>query len=137
MKQYRTKSPTEEGKLLPEDPKQRKMYPLQSGVFNYFPAALIETSFVSYVGNDQHNPGEPLHWARGKSQDEPDASARHNFEGTVIGSDGEEHLVKDIDGTYLMAKECWRVLAKFQKLLEKEGAPLARGARLPEPEKKS
>ena len=132
VKQYRTKSPAESGKLLPDDPKERKMYPVQTGVYDYFPSAIIETSFVSYVGNDQHNPGESLHWARGKSQDEPDACARHIMEGVVRRADGKLHLVKDIDGTYLLAKATWRLMAMFQKLLEQEGAPLARGARLPE-----
>lgn len=132
MKEYRKKSPAESGKLLPENPVERKMYPIAEGVLDYFPAALLEISHVSYVGNDQHNPGQKLHWARGKSQDEADASIRHFMEGFTISNDGETHLVKDVDGTYLLAKECWRVLALFQKLLEKEGAPLARGARLPE-----
>src|SRR6185312_4208739 len=35
---------------------------------------------VSYLGNQQHNPGQPLHWARGKSMDQLDAAARHEAE---------------------------------------------------------
>ena len=54
--------------LLPTDAKERKKIPVGSGVLDYFPAALAEIAKVSQAGNDQHNPGEELHWARGKSQ---------------------------------------------------------------------
>src|ERR1035437_9682442 len=58
----------------------RKAYPLVTGLFDYFPKALLEVSHVSYVGNDQHNPGHPLHWDRTKSQDDIDAFGRHFLE---------------------------------------------------------
>ena len=35
-------------------------------------AALAEVARVSKAGNDQHNPGQPLHWARDKSADHAD-----------------------------------------------------------------
>src|ERR1700743_1585161 len=63
--------------LLPTDPKERKKIPLYSGLLKYFPDALIEIAKVSYAGNEQHNPGQPLHWAREKSTDQEDTLLRH------------------------------------------------------------
>lgn len=95
---------------LPKEPQERKNLPICTGVLDYFPDALAEVARVSKVGNDQHNPGQPLHWDRAKSQDESDAMIRH-----VIERHG-----KDTDGTYHAAKMAWRALAFLQKLLEAE-----------------
>ena len=54
---------------LPEDADSRNDYPLDDGLFGYFAAALAEVAKVSKVGNDQHNPGQPMHWDRSKSRD--------------------------------------------------------------------
>lgn len=107
--------------LLPTDAAERKAIPLASGLLDYFPAALAEVARVSKVGNDQHNPGEPIHWARGKSMDQSDTIIRHFMERGAIDSDGLRHS----------AKLAWRALALLQLELEAAGAPLARGARLP------
>jgi hypothetical protein len=122
--------------LLPSEPSERKKFPVATGVLDYFPSALLQVAYVSYIGNVQHNPGQPLHWARGKSMDQEDTTIRHFMERTV-SSDGNvtSALTKDTDGTYHLAKAIWRLLATFQIALEAEGAPLARGARLPEAEK--
>tara|TARA_Y100001963_G_C6771497_1_gene445137 strand:+ start:2197 stop:2487 length:291 start_codon:yes stop_codon:yes gene_type:complete len=88
---------------------QRKEMPVYSGVLKYFPLAIKYISKVSYAGNEQHNPGKPLHWDRKKSGDELDALARHLTEcGTL-----------DDDGLYHDAKVAWRALANLEKLLEK------------------
>jgi hypothetical protein len=42
----------------------RKNYPVATGVLDYFPDALLEIARVSKIGNDQHHPGQPLHWDR-------------------------------------------------------------------------
>jgi hypothetical protein len=105
--------------ILPTDPKQRKAIPLSSGVFDYFSSALIEVAKVSQTGNDQHNPGMPLHWSRAKSQDHPDTMLRHFLERGAVDTDGTRHS----------AKMVWRALAILQLELEEAGAPLARGAR--------
>ena len=110
--------------VLPTDPKERKTYPIGTGVLDYFPNALAEIARVSYQGNQQHNPGEPLHWARSKSADQADTIIRHFMERGKIDSDGMRHS----------AKLAWRALALLQLELEAEGAPIARGAT--EPEKK-
>jgi hypothetical protein len=104
---------------LPADPKARKAIPLGTGVIDYFPAALAEVAMVSQSGNEQHNPGQPLHWARGKSMDHSDALMRHFMERGSCDSDGMRHS----------AKLAWRALALLQQEMEAAGAPLARGAR--------
>ncbi|MGH7261586.1 MAG: dATP/dGTP diphosphohydrolase domain-containing protein [Nitrospiraceae bacterium] len=103
---------------LPTEAVERKAVPLCTGVLDYFPAALAEVARVSKVGNDQHNPGEPLHWARGKSMDQADCLLRHLVErGTV-----------DVDGVLHSAKLAWRALALLQLELEADGAPMSRGS---------
>ena len=105
---------------LPPDAERRKTHPLASGVIDYFSAALIEIARVSYHGNQQHNPGQPLHWSRGKSNDHADCLIRHFIDRGTLDSDGIRHS----------AKLAWRALALLQLELEAAGAPLARGARL-------
>lgn len=104
--------------LLPSGAADRKKIPLAGGVLDYFTAALIEVAKVSYVGNEQHNPGQPLHWARGKSMDHADTMLRHFTERGTIDTDGCRHS----------AKMVWRALAILQMEMEAEGAPIARGA---------
>ena len=108
--------------VLPSDAKERKKIPIATGFFDYFPSAIAEISKVSYQGNEQHNPGEPLHHARGKSKDHADTMLRHFLERGTF----------DVDGMRHSAKMVWRGLCILQLELEAEGAPLARGAKLPE-----
>lgn len=105
--------------MLPTDPAARKALPLCTGVLDYFPDALAEVAACSKAGNDQHQPGEPLYWARAKSGDEADALLRHLMQRGTVDSDGIRHS----------AKVAWRALALLQRELEADGAPLARGAR--------
>src|SRR5262245_7764449 len=65
---------------LPNDPKERKNHPVTRGFLHYFPAAIAAVARVSKKGNDQHNPGEPLHWSREKSDDHADCAGRHLIE---------------------------------------------------------
>ena len=104
---------------LPTDAAARKAVPLASGCLDYFPDALAAVAECSKAGNDQHNPGQPLHWARAKSGDEADALLRHLMDRGTFDTDGIRHS----------AKVAWRALAMLQKELEADGAPLARGAR--------
>ena len=55
----------------------RKDYPITTGCIHYFPDALKAVARCSKIGNDQHNPGEPLHWAKDKSTDHLDCLACH------------------------------------------------------------
>lgn len=91
----------------------RKKIPLYSGVIAYFPDALMEVAKVSQVGNDQHNKGEALHWAREKSTDQMDCVLRH------ITDDARGEIFDD-DGMRHKAKAAWRILAQLQLDIEKD-----------------
>jgi hypothetical protein len=109
----------EKKSVLPTEAAERKKYPIATGFIDYFSAAIAEISHVSYKGNEQHNPGQPLHWARNKSADQADTIMRHFLErGTIDPVDGIRHS----------AKLAWRALALLQLELEAEGYPIARGA---------
>lgn len=88
----------------------RKQHPVATGVLDYFPDALLAIANVSRVGNDQHNPGQPLHWDRSKSTDEADALMRHFLDRGGFDNDGVRHS----------AKMAWRALALLQKEIEME-----------------
>jgi len=96
--------------VLPTEAVSRKAIPVATGCIDYFPDALIAVAELSKVGNDQHNPGQPLHWAREKSTDESDALMRHFIERGTIDTDGVRHS----------AKVAWRALALLQKEIEND-----------------
>jgi hypothetical protein len=96
--------------LLPTDPADRKATPICSGVIDYFPLALAEIARVSKAGNDQHNPGQPLHWDKTKSLDHSDCIVRHLIDRGTVDSDGQRHS----------AKLAWRALALLETELEAE-----------------
>lgn len=90
---------------LPSDSARRKASPVYSGVLAYFPDALLAVARVSKAGNDKHNPGQPLHWSREKSNDHLDCAARHMLTPFEIDPDSKEiHL----------ANAVWRLLAELQ-----------------------
>ena len=91
---------------------RRKSTPVFSGVLKYFPDAIKYVSEVSQKGNDQHHPGEPLHWDRNKSTDELDALARHLIDHSIDPM--------DTDGMLHIGKVAWRALAYLQKHLESQ-----------------
>lgn len=95
---------------LPENATARKLLPLATGCIDYFPDALVAIAGLSMVGNEQHNPGKPLHWDRSKSGDESDALMRHFL----------ERGTRDTDGIRHSAKVAWRALAMLQKEIEGE-----------------
>jgi hypothetical protein len=93
---------------LPTDAAARKATPVFSGVIRYFPDAIAAIAELSRIGNDQHNPGKPLHWDRSKSGDELDALMRHLIEAGTIDTDNVRHSTK----------VAWRALANLQKEIE-------------------
>jgi hypothetical protein len=97
---------------LSEDRAARKEMPIASGVLDYFPDAIAMIAKVSKLGNDQHNPGQPLHWSRGKSTDHADCIIRHLLDRGVMDTDGVPHT----------AKVAWRALALLQEELEEAKA---------------
>jgi len=105
--------------VMPLDSAERKNTPITTGVLDYFPAALAAVAKLSKLGNDKHNPNEPLHWSRGKSNDHADCIARHLVDRGVIDPEtGMSHSVE----------VAWRALAMLQLEEEERGAPKARGA---------
>lgn len=95
---------------LPTDAKTRKDAPIARGVLDYFPAALAEVANVSRVGNEQHNPGQAMHWAKEKSTDHADCIIRHLADRGTLDTDGLRHA----------AKVAWRALALLQTEIEAE-----------------
>lgn len=94
--------------LLSTDPAARKAMPITTGVLDYFPLAIAEVAKCSKTGNDQHNPGQPLHWDKTKSTDHADCIGRHLIDRGSLDTDGIRHS----------AKLAWRALALLQIELE-------------------
>ncbi len=82
-----------------DDAATRKGFPVYSGFVKYFPLAMGAVAKLSAEGNEQHNPGQPLHWDRSKSGDEKDAMMRHIIDGDWV------HVA-------------WRAMANLEKELE-------------------
>lgn len=103
--------------VLTTDKALRKEMPIARGVVDYFPLALAEVARVSFKGNQQHNPGEEMHWAREKSTDHADCIGRHLIERGRLDDDGMRHS----------AKLAWRALALLQLELEDAAKEQTRG----------
>jgi hypothetical protein len=109
---------------LPTDSAERKEYPLHAGCIRYFPAALAGVAHTSKLGNDKHNPGEPMHHARGKSMDHADCILRHmiDLDGLLARGASKAEVLAEANSL------AWRALALSQELHERFGSPLAPGA---------
>lgn len=93
---------------LPTDAAARKNAPMARGLLDYFPLACAAVAELSRIGNEQHNPGQPMHWNRTKSTDHADCIVRHLVDRGTIDTDGVRHA----------AKVAWRALALLQTELE-------------------
>lgn len=95
---------------LPLDSKERKEVPLFTFLNEYFPDAFIAVTRLSHKANEKHNPGEPMHWAREKSQDHKDCILRHLMDEERIDPEtGEPEAVAAF----------WRAGANAQLVIEK------------------
>ncbi len=103
--------PAPVGVGLPTTDAERKALPIYSFMFGYFPDAYLEVVRVAVKGNEQHNPGQPLHWAREKSTDQMNTAFRHLF-------DYGKGVKRDTDGVHHLAKAIWRLSAQLQLELE-------------------
>src|SRR4051794_12248122 len=95
---------------MPTDAASRKGIPIFSGCVKYFPHALAAVAQLSRIGNDQHNPGQPVHWAKDKSPDELDCVMRHAADAAV------DQLHRDADGVLAVVKLAWRALANLERM---------------------
>jgi hypothetical protein len=71
---------------------------------------MLEVAKLSKLGNDKHNPGEPLNWSREKSTDHGDCIVRHQLEAEKLDPD---------TGLLHAAAVAWRAMAQLEVLLEK------------------
>ncbi len=92
---------------LPTDQDKRKTYPLDRGLFRYFPDALAAVSNRSYEGAKQYGQDE-MHWDRTKSPDHGDSILRH-FMDTLDRDEVDDY-----------AALAWRALALLQVRLERD-----------------
>ena len=96
--------------ILPVSSLARKDAPIARGLLDYFPRACAAVAALSKIGNEKHNPGEPMHWAREKSNDHADCIVRHLMERGTIDPD---------DGVLHDTKVAWRALAMLELALER------------------
>jgi hypothetical protein len=96
------------------DSANRKNKPVFTGVLMYFPDAMLAVAEHSKKGNDKHNPGQPLHWAKGKSMDHADCIARHLID---IGPNWDA-IDPETQSLHAQAL-AWRALALLQTVLER------------------
>lgn len=100
---------------------RRKDQPVAEGFLDYFPAAIRLGSELSRLGNEKHNPGQPMHHARGKSGDHANCIVRHQMSFEEIDADTE--LAEAV-------MVFWRAGAQLQELAERKyGWPKAPRAR--------
>jgi hypothetical protein len=88
--------------------KDRKESPVLHGLLKYFPDACMYVAHVSFVANEQHNKGEPMHWAKEKSIGTGDEIVRHLMDPEDFDSDGLLHL----------GKVGWRGMELLQRKIE-------------------
>lgn len=93
---------------LPTDAKARKDVPMARGLLDYFPKALAAVAELSRIGNEQHNPGQPMHWDKTKSTDHADCIVRHLVDRGTIDTDNVRHATK----------VAWRALALLETELD-------------------
>ncbi len=98
---------------LPVESKERKTYPIYSGLIAYFADALAAVANLSYKGNQQHHADEPLHWDKSKSTDSRDALMRHVIDMEKANKDGDYE--KELEEAKRVA---WRGLENLQRLIE-------------------
>ena len=92
---------------MPEDRKKMRVF---TGLLKYFPDACLYVGYVSYIANEQHNPGEPMHWDKDKSIGEGDEIVRHLMDNDTYDTDGLRHR----------GKAAWRAMELLQREIEKD-----------------
>lgn len=102
---------------MESDSKLRKATPIVAGCLDYFPDALAAVARLSVAANEKHNPGEPLHWSKGKSNDHAECIVRHLMDrGKIDEEFGLSHTVM----------VAWRALALLQTEIETVGVQMSK-----------
>jgi hypothetical protein len=100
-----------------DDSALRKQAPVFSGALAYFPDAIYELAEHSWVSNQKHNAGEPLHWSRDKSDDHMECLGRHMIDLAKALARGDDDEV-----AYHHKAISWRALAAHQINIEEAQA---------------
>jgi hypothetical protein len=95
---------------------ERKECAIAMGFDAYFPDAAALVARHSVRANEKHNPGQPVHWSRGKSNDHEDCVARHSRSIAVDPSSA------DGDGAFHIVCRAWRAMAALQIWIEERHA---------------
>lgn len=98
--------------FMSTDSAVRKLMPVATGCLNYFPDALLLVAWVSRAGNDKHNPGQPLHWAKEKSTDQADCEVRHMLD--YFRGEAPDPGLEPLGDLGHLASKAWRALAHLQ-----------------------
>ena len=107
--------------LVTDDSASRKKAPVHTGVFRYFQRALKAVAYLSWLGNEKHNPGEELGWSWNRSNDHGDCVVRHQMDAGILDEYDLPHEVA----------VAWRALAQLEVyLVEKYDLPLPPAAYL-------
>jgi hypothetical protein len=92
---------------------ERKEVAFSRGFLNYFPDAVALIARHSVRSNEKHNPGRPVHWSRGKSNDHEDCIGRHSI---AVAVDPDS---LDGDVPHMVCR-AWRALAALQEWAEEQ-----------------
>jgi len=95
--------------VLPDNDDERKRIPLWTATIGYFPAAFMLLAKLGYDANEQHNPGEPVHWARDKSTDHLNCAMRHLFDSLFLTREARLKVLTQV---------FWRIGAEIQTSYE-------------------
>lgn len=98
---------------VPKEGAARKAIPVYTGFIKYFPRAILAVAELSRIANDQHNPGQPVHWSKGKSTAHLDSALRHVID-DVLG------VAVDTDNVRHKTKVAWRAMADLEIAIETE-----------------
>lgn len=98
----------------------RKLIKPFAGFFAYFPDAIAAVAQLSAIANEKHNPGEPMHWAKGKSAEQRESQARHMLDEARDGPLSRDRY--QVNGEVFMllhaVSNAWRAMAQLQTLAD-------------------
>ena len=101
--------------MVTDDDESRKRAPVYSGFMRYFPRAMKAVAYLSWMGNQKHNPGAELGWSWNRSNDHGDCVARHQCDVGELDEYGLPHELA----------VAWRAMAQLEVyLVEKYGLKL-------------